>query len=109
VVEAHVGADQICQHRNRQWMVEEAAAYEAGRLALEHNGAVAMESTELPEDLAELLPGDVCLLAVPDPEKFTGERVVFVARPVSNPFTATEIARIEALTALHSRIGRQVQ
>jgi hypothetical protein len=86
----------------------EASEYHAGRLALEHHGAVALQTTELPEHLAERLHGDVCLLAVPDPERISGERVVFVARPVANPFTATEIARIEVLTALHSRIERLI-
>jgi hypothetical protein len=87
---------------------EEAARFDAGRFALEHNAAVALHTTELPEHLAEPLPGEVCLLAVPDPERLTGGRVVFVARPAANQFTATEIARIEALTALHSRIERLV-
>jgi hypothetical protein len=87
---------------------EEAAAYEPGRIALEHNTAVALHTTDLPGHLAERLPGEVCLLAVPDPERLTGGRVVFVARPITNDFTATEIARIEALTALHSRIERLV-
>jgi hypothetical protein len=86
----------------------EASEYHAGRLALEHHGAVALQTTELPEHLAERLHGDVFLLAVPDPERISGERVVFVARPVANPFTATEIARIEALTALHSRVERLI-
>jgi hypothetical protein len=84
----------------------EARRYQAGRLALEHDGAVAMETNELPEHLAERLAGDVCVLAVPDPERLNGERVIFVARSVTNPFTSTEIARIEALTALYSRIER---
>lgn len=88
---------------------EEAAHYEPGRIALEHNTAVALHTTDLPGHLAERLPGEVCLLAVPDPERLTGGRVVFVARPLTNDFTATEIARIEALTALHSRIERLVQ
>lgn len=86
----------------------EASQYHAGRLALEHHGAVAVQTTELPEPLAERLHGDVWLLAVPDPERLSGERVVFVARPVANPFTATEIARIEALIALYSRIERLI-
>jgi predicted amino acid-binding ACT domain protein len=87
---------------------EEAAEFDAGRFALEHKGAVALRTTELPQHLAEPLPGEVCLLAVPDPERLTGGRVVFVARPATNEFTATEIARIEALTALHNRIERLV-
>jgi predicted amino acid-binding ACT domain protein len=87
---------------------EAAVSYDAGRFALEHNAAIALQTTELPEHLAERLPGEVCLLAVPDSERLTGGRVVFVARPVANDFTATEIVRIEALIALYSRIERLV-
>jgi predicted amino acid-binding ACT domain protein len=87
---------------------EEAAGYDAGRFALEHNASIALQTTELPEHLAERLPGEVCLLAVPDSERLTEGRVVFVARPVANDFTATEIVRIEALIALYSRIERLV-
>ncbi len=83
---------------------EEAVSYDAGRLALEHNAAVTLRTTELPAHLAERLPGEVCLLAVPDPEYLSGGKVVFVARPASNNFTATEITRIEALTVLYSRV-----
>jgi predicted amino acid-binding ACT domain protein len=85
---------------------EEAGRYEAGRFALERNGAIALRTSELPEDLADPLPGEVWLLAVPDPEILTGGRVVFVARPLSNEFTSTEIARIEAVMALHDQVER---
>ena len=67
---------------------------------------MALLTTELPDHLAERLPGEVRLLAVPDSEDLTRPRVVFVARPAANDFTATEVARIEALTALHRRIDR---
>jgi hypothetical protein len=83
---------------------EEAVRHEAGRLALEHIAAVALRTVELPDHLAERLPGDVILLAVPDPERLSGGKVVFVARQVDNNFTATEISRIEALTVLFSRV-----
>jgi hypothetical protein len=86
--------------------LDEAATYEAGRLALDHHAPVAVHTTRLPEHLAWRLPGEVCLLAVLDPEPPGRERVVFVARPITNSFTATEIARIEALAALHVRIER---
>ena len=76
---------------------EEAARYEAGRFAIEHKAAVAIRTTELPEHLAERLHGEVCLLAVFDPEGVGEGRVVFVARSVANPFTATEIARIRGI------------
>jgi predicted amino acid-binding ACT domain protein len=85
---------------------DEAGRYEAGRFALERNGAIALRTTELPGSLAERLPGEVWLLAVPDPELLSGGRVVFVARSLANEFTSTEIGRIEALMALHDQIER---
>ena len=86
----------------------DAKALEAGRFAIERNGAIALRTSELPEDMAERLPGEVWLLAVPDPELMNGGRVVFVARSLSNEFTATEIARIEAVMALHDQVERLV-
>jgi hypothetical protein len=83
---------------------DQALRYDAGRFAVEHKMAIAQRTTELPEHLAERLPGEVCLLAVPDSERVTGGRVVFVARPSANDFTSTEIARIETLTALYTRV-----
>jgi predicted amino acid-binding ACT domain protein len=86
--------------------IEEADTFEAGRFALERSGAIALRTSELPGELAERLPGEVWLLAVPDPEILTAGRVVFVARPLSNEFTSTEIARIEAVMALHDQVER---
>jgi hypothetical protein len=88
---------------------EEAGAYEAGRLALERDGAVVVSTSTLPAHLAERLSGEAHLLAVPDPEYPGGSRVVFVARPISSDFTATEIARIEALTDLYNQLVRLVE
>jgi predicted amino acid-binding ACT domain protein len=85
---------------------EDADTYEAGRFALERNGASALRTSELPSHLADRLPGEVWLLAVPDPEILMSSRVVFVARPLSNEFTSTEIARIEAVMALHDQVER---
>jgi predicted amino acid-binding ACT domain protein len=85
---------------------EEAETFEAGRFALERNGAIALRTSELPGEMAERLPGEVWLLAVPDPEVLTAGRIVFVARPLSNEFTSTEIARIEAVMALHDQVER---
>ena len=39
---------------------------------------------------------------MPDPDE--PERVVYVARPVDSEFTSTEVARIEAVLALHNAI-----
>jgi hypothetical protein len=84
----------------------DAERFDAGRFARERGGAIALRSTELPAELADRLPGEVWLLAVPDPELISGGRVVFVARPLSNQFTTTEIIRIEALMTLCERVSR---
>jgi predicted amino acid-binding ACT domain protein len=86
--------------------VDSASRYEAGRFAMERAGAIALRTTELPDELADRLPGEVWLLAVPDPELMSGGRVVFVARPLTNEFTGTEIGRIEAIMALHDQVER---
>jgi hypothetical protein len=88
--------------------MEDAERFDAGRFARERGGAIALRSNELPEELADRLPGEVWLLAVPDPELIAGGRVVFVARPLSNQFTSTEITRIEALMSLYDRVSRFV-
>jgi hypothetical protein len=87
---------------------DDAIQYEAGRLALEGHSAAAQPTTNLPEHFAGRLPGAVSLLAVPDPEYLPGGRVVFVARPASTGFTATEISRIEALMDLYHQLERLV-
>ncbi len=84
----------------------EAQRWDAGRFAQERGGAIALRTVELPAEMAELLPGEVWLLAVPDPELVFGGRVVFVARPLSTEFTSTEIARIEALMVLFAQVSR---
>lgn len=86
--------------------VEDAVRYDAGRFALERGGAIALRTSELPAHLAEVLPAEVWLLAVPDPDVLSGRRIVFVARPLNNEFTSTEIARVEAMMALHDQVDR---
>jgi predicted amino acid-binding ACT domain protein len=84
---------------------DEAGHYDAGRFAMERQGVVIMTTTKLPADLAERLPGEVCLLALPDLERADQPRVVFVARPIGNDFTTTEVGRIEALISLHGAVA----
>ncbi|MCU4183723.1 ACT domain-containing protein [Acidiferrimicrobium sp. IK] len=84
----------------------EDTAIEAGRMAREGGGAVSVRTTELPAAVAERLPGEAWLLAVPDPEVVGDGRVVFVARGPQSEFTNTEIARIEALMDLDARVAR---
>lgn len=88
---------------------EEAGRYDAGRLALEANAPAALPATDLPEHLTGGRGEEMYLLAVPDLDHARGSRVVFVARPVTSDFTATEITRIETLTALYNRLAQLVE
>jgi hypothetical protein len=83
--------------------VDEARRWEAGRLALDRGAAVAT-ATDLPEEMGARLPGPAWLLAVTSGD---GRHVVFVGRLQANPFTNTEIARIEALLGLHAAALRR--
>lgn len=82
----------------------EAIRNEAGRFAMERRGAIALRTVELPGHLADRLPGEVWLLAVPDSGSGLVGRVVFVARALAHEFTTTEIARVEALLALYDQL-----
>jgi hypothetical protein len=85
-----------------------AVRFEAGRLALERQTPVAVRTGDVPAQLADGLPSEVCLLAIPYLGGHADGRVIFMARPVGGDFTDTEIARVEALAALHNEIGRVV-
>jgi hypothetical protein len=88
---------------------EEARRYDAGRLALETNRPAALATTDLPEHLSTRPSEEMHLLAIPDLDHAGGSRVVFVAQPVPGDFTATEIGRIETLTALYNRLAHLVE
>jgi ACT domain len=77
---------------------EDAGHWEAGRMALERGVAVAA-ANDLPEEMSARLPGPAWLLALPSGD---GQHVVFVGRLQTNPFTNTEISRIEALLGLYA-------
>jgi hypothetical protein len=79
---------------------EAAMAYEVGREAMERGQAVVGRTDYLPSgvDLGE--PGEMCILAVPDGD-LLARVVAFAVRPVGQQFTASEIARIEALLLLY--------
>jgi predicted amino acid-binding ACT domain protein len=79
--------------------VGEARLYEAGRLALARGGPVAHRTGEPPAGRAFDGSGEVWLLAVPD-ARLDPRRVAFVARPLTERFSATEVARVEALLGL---------
>jgi hypothetical protein len=86
---------------------DEALAIQAGRFALERNFAITLRTTQVPGGMrTTLVDEEVWLLAVPDTRSGPERRVVFVARPLTLDFTATEITRIEALMALHDELAR---
>lgn len=80
--------------------VAEAAAYEAGRRAMAHDGPIVMRTDDLPSSVKWDVRGPVWLLAVPDGRQ-APEMVAFATRPIAMRFTTSEIERVEALLALH--------
>jgi ACT domain-containing protein len=89
----------------RAWIcnIPEAVSLPAGRLALERGCAVVRRSDDLPASYSAGLPAAVWVLAVPD-GRLDARLVAFLARPVSLRFTASEVARVEALMALHRQL-----
>jgi hypothetical protein len=82
----------------------EAAAYAAGRQArLARGEAVLMQTEEPLPPLAETVSGAAWILAIAEPASASKERVVFVVRPLTKPFTTTEVSRVEALIALYDQ------
>lgn len=101
------GVEKLCQSPV-VWVntIEESISHDAGRFALEGGGAIALRTSKLPAEFSDRMPGEVWLLAVPDPTLSANGRMVFVARPLSNEFTNTEIARVEALMAFQDQLDR---
>jgi predicted amino acid-binding ACT domain protein len=83
--------------------IPEARRFEAGRLALVRGAPVSHRTADVPPSRAPGLVGDVWLLAVPD-ARLDPQRVAFAARPPAERFTATEVARIEALLGLRRQL-----
>jgi hypothetical protein len=67
-----------------------------------------MQTQERLPLLAETVSGVAWVLAIAGPASVSAspsrDRVVFVARPQTKPFTTTEIGRVEALIALCDQI-----
>jgi hypothetical protein len=83
------------------WSPEQASDLMAGQEALTLGGAVVTREPELPPDVAGGLVGPVWLMAVPD-DQLNPYRVGFAARALR--FTASEVARAEALLAVCFRL-----
>jgi hypothetical protein len=85
----------------------EASRSVAGRRAVVTPGeAVLVQTDERLPALADTVTGEAWLLAVAGRASAGEQRVVFVARPVKQRFSATEIGRIEATIALHNQVER---
>ncbi|HEX9467589.1 MAG TPA: ACT domain-containing protein [Acidimicrobiia bacterium] len=87
---------------------EDARMVAAGLRALERERAVIHKSDLPVAGLTSDTPSRVWLLAVPYGAG-SEERVAFVARPLSLRFSASEIARVEALVSLRDRIVRTIE
>jgi hypothetical protein len=78
---------------------------DAGRLAMEHPGEGAVVRTAQPlPPLGYTASGEAWLLAVAERADVRAQRVVLVSRPLTQAFTTTEVARVEALVAVHQRL-----
>jgi hypothetical protein len=96
----------VCSH-NWTCGVDDARMVPAGLMALERERAVIHRSDLQATGISSEPPSRVWLLAVPYGVG-TEDRVAFVARPLSLRFSASEIARVEALVSLRDRIVRTI-
>jgi hypothetical protein len=79
--------------------IDEGREIAAGRLALVRGLPVVQRAEEMPAALGETAPSPVWLLAVTDGGQPT-RHLAFVARPISLRFTASEVARVDALMTI---------
>jgi hypothetical protein len=93
-------------HSSKVWVapIDEAREIPVGRLALARGAPLVQRSHELPGPLGERPPSPMWLLAVPDGQSHT-RSIAFLARPGSLRFTASEVARVDALMALHRTLA----
>jgi hypothetical protein len=87
------------------WTPEEASRLLAGRRALALGHAVVTRETELPTEVSSDLPESAWVMAVPDDPEHP-IRVGFAARAPSLPFTASEVARADALMQVCHQLTR---
>ncbi len=84
--------------------IDEAREVPAGRLALARGAPLVQRSHDLPGPLGGRPASTMWLLAVPDGQPHT-RCIAFLARPGSLRFTASEVARVDALMALHRSLA----
>ena len=90
-------------HSSKVWVapIDEAREVPVGRLALARGAPLVQRSHDLPDAArrASRRP-PMWLLAVPDGQP-QARSIAFLARPGSLRFTASEVARVDALMGLH--------
>jgi hypothetical protein len=93
-------------HSSKVWIapIDEAREIPVGRLALARGGPLVQRSHELPGPLDGRPQSPMWLLAVPDGQPHT-RNIAFLSRPGSLRFTASEVARVDALMALHRTLA----
>jgi ACT domain len=93
-------------HSSKVWVapIDEAREVPVGRLALARRAPLVQRSHDLPGPLGGRPPSPMWLLAVPDGQPHA-RTIAFLARPGSLRFTASEVARVDALMALHRTLA----
>jgi hypothetical protein len=89
-------------HSAKVWVapIDDAREVPTGRLALARGAPLVQRAHDLPEPLAGRPASTTWLLAVPDAQP-TARCIAFLARPGALRFTASEVARVASLMALH--------
>jgi len=89
-------------HSAKVWVapIDEAREIPAGRLALARGAPLVQRSHDLPDRLGGRPASPMWLLAVPDGQPHA-RTIAFLVRPASLRFTASEVARVDALMGLH--------
>ena len=65
-----------------------------------------VRTSDAPSGLVEGQTEEIELLVVPGVIQATGDLVIFMGRPPGSEFTSREIARVQAIIAIHDRIQR---
>jgi len=96
-------------HSSAVWIapIDEAREVAAGRLALARGAPLVQRSLDLPEPLGARATSPMWLLAVPDGHLHP-RSIAFLARPGSLRFTASEVARVDALMAISRSLGESI-